>query len=235
MLQSHPQNKANREVQAKEEAIIGRCKDEDRQWAKIINRTNQKFHQAIDDTKAKRNKNAEPDLRDAGWMTDALKVADGIIAEGEGDLTKMGEFEDVEFKVGRRKNNECTADSRWTLYSDRLMSPCSTRGRLNGSSTASSRHSLPTYADGNGTERRRQYRQAKAMVRTQSPCWQLQPRLPLRRPTPLARRPKARKTLCSCSAHWRLQILRRKTTRLSPPRRASHPCRPLRPSRQAVG
>lgn len=32
-------------------------------------------------------------------MADALAVADRVIAEGEGDLSAMGEFADVEFKV----------------------------------------------------------------------------------------------------------------------------------------
>jgi kinetochore protein Mis13/DSN1 len=53
-------------------------------------------------TNAKRNERDSdrgPDMTNAGWMTDALQIADGILAEGEGDLTKMGEFEDVEFKV----------------------------------------------------------------------------------------------------------------------------------------
>lgn len=195
LLQSHPQNKANREVQAREEAIIGRCKDEDRQWAKIINRTNQKFHQAIDDTKAKRNKNAEPDLREAGWLTDALRVADEIIAEGEGDLTKMGEFDDVEFKVGLVGYwRGVHADDRSTRCSARRMSRCNTRGRLNVFSTESSRRSRPTCAGENGTDRTRSYPQAKATGRMRSLCWR--PRR--RRPRPLPRHPghRARRTRC---------------------------------------
>lgn len=34
-------------------------------------------------------------------MVDALEVAEGIIEGGDGDLTDMGEFHDVEFKVSR--------------------------------------------------------------------------------------------------------------------------------------
>ena len=52
-------------------------------------------------------------MTNAGWMTDALQIAEGIIAEGEGDLTKMGEFEDVEFKVstGERSRLLSAADA----------------------------------------------------------------------------------------------------------------------------
>lgn len=34
------------------------------------------------------------------WMQQAFELADGIIAEGDGDLSNMGEFADVEYKVG---------------------------------------------------------------------------------------------------------------------------------------
>jgi hypothetical protein len=211
LLQPHPQNKANREVQAKEQAIIGRCKDEQRQWVRIINRTKQKLDQAVVDTHAKRNKNAEPDLRDAGWMTDALRIADEIIAEGDGDLTKMGEFEDVEFKVGALVWAGYAADRRWTRCSARRMSPCNTRGRRNAFSTVSSRRLRPTCEDGNGMGCRPHCRQEKAMGRTRSPCWQLRPHRRPRRP-PL-RGHRAKRIRCSCSALWRLRTRRRKTTR----------------------
>lgn len=54
----------------------------------------------MDQLHVKRSKNAEPVMTSApGWMADALKVANAVIAEGEGDLSAMGEFTDVEYKV----------------------------------------------------------------------------------------------------------------------------------------
>ena len=50
----------------------------------------------------KKATNAEPDLtRGEPWMREALAVADQVIAEGDGDLSAMGEFADVEYKVCR--------------------------------------------------------------------------------------------------------------------------------------
>jgi kinetochore protein Mis13/DSN1 len=41
-----------------------------------------------------------PDMTGAdAWLLQAVAFADGIIAEGEGDLADKGEFADVEFKV----------------------------------------------------------------------------------------------------------------------------------------
>jgi hypothetical protein len=53
----------------------------------------------------KRTKNADPVMSNApGWMADALKVANAVIARGD-DLSSMGEFADVEYKVGGALRN----------------------------------------------------------------------------------------------------------------------------------
>lgn len=48
----------------------------------------------------RRKIDADPDMSTAArWMQDALELADSVIEAGEGDLTEMGEFPDVEYKV----------------------------------------------------------------------------------------------------------------------------------------
>jgi hypothetical protein len=96
-LRPHPRNISNRDVEAKENAVVKRCKDEDRQWSSVISRANRKQQQLM---ARLREKHDEPDISDApGWMQQAFAVAERFIAEGEGDLSAMGEFEDVEYKV----------------------------------------------------------------------------------------------------------------------------------------
>jgi hypothetical protein len=85
-----------------EHLLIARSKEENNQWARLVNHTNTRLHATINRMKEKKAKDELPDVTGTGWMEDALKLADGILAEGDGDLTKMGEFEDVEFKVSRR-------------------------------------------------------------------------------------------------------------------------------------
>jgi len=68
----------------------------------LIGSTNRRLQETVEVTNAKRNERDEdkgPEMTEAGWMTDALQIAEDVLAKGEGDLTKMGEFEDVEFKV----------------------------------------------------------------------------------------------------------------------------------------
>jgi hypothetical protein len=61
---------------------------------------------------AKRAKaDLDPNMsRASGWMQDALRLAESVIEAGEGDLTEMGEFPDVEFKVstGRRLHSRAS-------------------------------------------------------------------------------------------------------------------------------
>jgi hypothetical protein len=112
----------------------------------------------------KRSKNAEPVMTSApGWMADALTVANAVIAQGEGDLSAMGEFTDVEYKVSGARpylNHPGAAEAiylRPTLpqpdpadaspRSTRSIKPCTpacnSPGRRLASSTVSSRPSLP--------------------------------------------------------------------------------------------
>lgn len=54
----------------------------------------------IDRIAKKAKANLDPDMSTASeWMKDAMKLAESVIEAGEGDLTEMGEFPDVEFKV----------------------------------------------------------------------------------------------------------------------------------------
>jgi hypothetical protein len=121
----------------------------------------------MDHLHVKRSKNAEPVMTTApGWMADALKVANAVIAQGEGDLSAMGEFTDVEYKVsGARRFVICpaaAAEADWprllssiprnadqadaSLRSIRFIKPftlaCSSPDKRLASSTVSSRPSL---------------------------------------------------------------------------------------------
>ena len=40
----------------------------------------------------------------SGWMQEAMRLAESVIEAGEGDLTEMGEFPDVEFKVSQNQD-----------------------------------------------------------------------------------------------------------------------------------
>lgn len=82
-----------------------RCRKETSQWSSIVNATLRKRETVHKAAVVKRSTNEEPDVDGAGWMVDALDLADEILADGEGDLTKMGDFEDVEFKVGFTKRS----------------------------------------------------------------------------------------------------------------------------------
>ena len=80
--------------------LIFRCKEENYQWSIVTTRSNRKQAETVERTQAKQRANAEPSLSPAdGWMVQALDMAEGVIAQGQGDLSAMGEFADVEFKV----------------------------------------------------------------------------------------------------------------------------------------
>ncbi|RSH82300.1 hypothetical protein EHS25_006010 [Saitozyma podzolica] len=99
-LRSHPKNALNRLVEAETEKVFKRSKEEHSQWAARVHRANQRQAEVLDHLHVKRSKNAEPVMTSApGWMADALTVANAVIAQGEGDLSAMGEFTDVEYKV----------------------------------------------------------------------------------------------------------------------------------------
>ncbi|CAD6568451.1 MAG: hypothetical protein TREMPRED_004543 [Tremellales sp. Tagirdzhanova-0007] len=99
-LRPHPRNVSNLEVQSTTEAVVKRCKQEDAQWSSLIKRANAKQGEGIERLRSKKATNAEPDLsRAEPWLREALGVADQAIGEGEGDLSAMGEFADVEYKV----------------------------------------------------------------------------------------------------------------------------------------
>jgi hypothetical protein len=71
-----------------------------------VNGANRRQAEVIERLHIKRTKNADPVMSNApGWMADALKVANAVIARGEGDLSSMGEFADVEYKVGGALRN----------------------------------------------------------------------------------------------------------------------------------
>lgn len=54
----------------------------------------------IDRIAKKAKADLDPNMSTASsWMQDAMKLANSVIEAGEGDLTEMGEFSDVEFKV----------------------------------------------------------------------------------------------------------------------------------------
>ncbi|ORY35684.1 Mis12-Mtw1 protein family-domain-containing protein [Naematelia encephala] len=100
-LHPHPRNVSNRKVAADITAVVKRCKEEENQWTGLINRANRKQADTIEMLNNKKARDAEPnqDGLEHEWMREAFELADGIVAEGEGDLVGMGEFADVEFKV----------------------------------------------------------------------------------------------------------------------------------------
>ena len=54
----------------------------------------------VDRIAKKAKADLDPNMSTASsWMQDAMKLANSVIEAGEGDLTEMGEFPDVEFKV----------------------------------------------------------------------------------------------------------------------------------------
>jgi hypothetical protein len=98
-----------------------RCKQEIREWGSINDRTNHRNLKFIAQLEKKKQLNTPPDLSSAEtWMQDALKLAEEIIADGDGDLTSVGEFADVEYKVGRAfdcRLRYCRAQDRFKLLS----------------------------------------------------------------------------------------------------------------------
>lgn len=62
--------------------------------------TNRKQTKLFPILEKKRQFPTPPDFSTAeAWMQDAMKLADGIIEDGDGDLNSVGEFADVEYKV----------------------------------------------------------------------------------------------------------------------------------------
>lgn len=121
-LRAHPANVTNRQLEAKEEGIVKRCvpeslpdsdlgaeadqftrraRNEDAQWTSLIRRANAKQAETSAHLIQKMNSGFEPDLSKSDeWVRTAFELAEEIIGEGEGDLTSLGEFSDVEYKVG---------------------------------------------------------------------------------------------------------------------------------------
>ncbi|ORX38323.1 Mis12-Mtw1 protein family-domain-containing protein [Kockovaella imperatae] len=100
-LAPHPRNVANREIRAKEEEVIQRCKTEIHLWDRLHKSAHNKAQRDHAELREKRIADVEPDVYTAEdeWMRDAIKMADRMIREGDGDLRNRGEFADVEFKV----------------------------------------------------------------------------------------------------------------------------------------
>lgn len=105
-------------------------------------------------SKLKEETPTDPDLSTASlWMQDALRLADEVIAAGEGDLTAMGEFPDVEYKVCRMflscsgcrtswvtahgKTSKLNMVYRWTRYIRARTLRCNSRNRHHAISTVS--------------------------------------------------------------------------------------------------
>lgn len=119
-----------------------RCKEENNQWTSLIGRANRKQVDVVDRITRKRAANAEPDTsRAEQWMKDALGLAQGILAEGEGDLSAMGEFADVEYKVSLqhspRLRMEAKGSGRYTAPIESSCAPI-----LSPSTTFPRRHLL---------------------------------------------------------------------------------------------
>ena len=91
------------------------------------------------------------------WMQDAMKLAESVIEAGEGDLTEMGEFPDVEFKVSlispalRGHELELTWDCRSMRYIKLHIWLFNTINKLHDSWMGYSLHSVPTSVYGNDT------------------------------------------------------------------------------------
>ena len=205
-----------------------RCKDENNKWSKLINTTNHRLQETVEMTNAKRNERDSdkgPEMPSAGWMTDALEIADGILAEGEGDLTKMGEFEDVEYKVSKMPwwNKGRTLTVRSIPCSARLILPFNTRGKHSASWMA---YSLPLQSIceiGNEPDFPRRSLQAKARVPILLCCSlpPLPPSLSQRLQQQVLRQDK---TQCPCYEHLLLPIRGRRTTKRSLQRPELRPC-----------
>ncbi|KAK4689186.1 kinetochore protein Mis13/DSN1, partial [Tremellales sp. Uapishka_1] len=99
-LRPHPKNVSNREAEMSMDAFIKQLKREDAQWSGLIRQANAKQHTTIQRLSEKSRLNEDPTMVTAeGWMQDAMTLAQAVIDQGEGDLSSMGEFADVEYKV----------------------------------------------------------------------------------------------------------------------------------------
>lgn len=82
------------------DADVYRCKDECNEWGRSKLETDRERRAKLDLMAKKRKATLLPDMSAADqWMNDALALAESVIEAGEGDLTEMGEFPDVEYKV----------------------------------------------------------------------------------------------------------------------------------------
>jgi hypothetical protein len=78
-----------------------------------VHRANRRQAEIIEQLHTKRANNADPNMSNAPtWMAHALKVANKVIEQGEGDLSAMGEFADVECKVGVSSGG-CVVPRSW--------------------------------------------------------------------------------------------------------------------------
>lgn len=102
-LKPHPRNASNREVEAKMNTVIKRCKDEDRHWSALIHRANRKQTEVVNAISKKTASQSVPSFSDLPesdlWMSRALQLANDVLGQGDGELASHGDFEDVEFKV----------------------------------------------------------------------------------------------------------------------------------------
>ncbi|EIW68470.1 hypothetical protein TREMEDRAFT_63637 [Tremella mesenterica DSM 1558] len=101
-LRPHPRNNSNKEVEAKMNSVIKRCKEEDRLWSRLIHLANEKQAKVVKEINSKLP-NPEPSFTNLSigdeWMSRALTLAEEVINEGEGNIEGLGDFGEVEFKV----------------------------------------------------------------------------------------------------------------------------------------
>lgn len=90
---------------------MSRCKDECNEWARLRLDTDRERRATADRMAKKAKAEWAPHMATASqWMQDALDMAEGVIEAGEGDLTEMGEFPDVEYKVSHIRAARAVTD-----------------------------------------------------------------------------------------------------------------------------
>lgn len=98
-VRPHPKNVENRATLAKEEAIIKRMRQEDRDWNRIAAKTNDLQAKTLADTNPL-HPAPPPDLtQTTGWFKDVLRLADNAVAASTDNVGSAADFGQVEFEV----------------------------------------------------------------------------------------------------------------------------------------
>ncbi|WVF67485.1 hypothetical protein IAT40_002241 [Kwoniella sp. CBS 6097] len=120
-LKPHPRNVSNRRVEAETSAGIRKFKEEGAHWNALIKSTNAKQDSTIHRLRQKKAVDSVPDMSKADdWVKETMRFAEGVIAQGEGDLSEVGEFADVEYKVDTLLQSSHVA-LQYALQSSRFL------------------------------------------------------------------------------------------------------------------